>query len=154
LAGKAGIVHTHMGDEKIGLSYLLDIVKNTDIPITQFAPTHLNRNEELFKDAIEFGKSGGYVDVTTGVSVESELTGRMIENGVGIERITMSTDGNGSMPKFNKEGEIIDILVSPVSSLYEAFVDIIKEEKMSVEDAIRVSSTNIAQHLKLYEKEG
>ncbi len=161
LAGKSGIVHTHMGNEQIGLSYLLDIVKNTDIPITQFAPTHLNRNEELFKDAIEFGKSGGYVDMTTGVSVESELTGainpskavkRMIENGVAIERITMSTDGNGSMPEFNKEGEIIDILVSPVSSLYEAFVDIIKEEKISVEDAIRVSSTNIAQHLKLYEK--
>ncbi|MCG2790747.1 MAG: hypothetical protein L6305_03235, partial [Actinomycetia bacterium] len=40
--------HIHMGGEKLGLSYLFDIIRNTEIPIEQFAPTHLNRDEELF----------------------------------------------------------------------------------------------------------
>lgn len=64
----------------------------------------------------------------------------------------MSTDGNGSMPKFDKKKEIVDMLVASVSSLYKEFIDIIKEEKMPIEDAIRVTSTNISKHLKLDKK--
>ena len=161
LAGKVGIVHIHMGSEKIGLNPLFEIIKNTEIPIEQFAPTHLNRNEDLFKSAIEFGKMGGYVDLTTVVPVEDKSSGtiksskavkRLTENGVSIERITMSTDGNGSMPKFNEKKEITGMAVASVSSLYKEFIDIIKKEKMSVEDAIRITSTNIAKHLKLDQK--
>jgi len=161
LAGKVGIVHIHMGSEKIGLNPLFEIIKNTEIPIEQFGPTHLNRNEDLFKSAIEFGKMGGYVDLTAGLSREdksseeikpSRAIRRLIKNGVSIERITMSTDGNGSMPKFNEKKEITGMAVASVSSLYKEFIDIIKKEKMSVEDAIRITSTNIAKHLKLDQK--
>jgi len=161
LAGKVGIVHIHMGSEKIGLNPLFEIIKNTEIPIEQFAPTHLNRNEDLFKSAIEFGKMGGYIDLTAGAPSENELNGRLkpsksikklVRNGVSIERITMSTDGNGSMPKFNEKKEIIGMAVASVSSLYKEFVDLIKKEKVSVQDAVRVSSTNIAKHLKLEQK--
>lgn len=161
LAGKVGIVHIHMGSEKIGLNPLFEIIKNTEIPIEQFGPTHLNRNEDLFKSAIEFGKMGGYVDLTTVVPVEDKSSGtiksskavkRLTENGVSIERITMSTDGNGSMPKFNEKKEITGMAVASVSSLYKEFIDIIKKEKMSVGDAIRITSTNIAKHLKLDQK--
>jgi len=161
LAEKIGIVHIHMGSEKIGLNPLFEIVKNTEIPIEQFTPTHLNRNEDLFKSAIEFGKMGGYVDLTTAITKEGKLGGaiksskavkRLTENGVSIERITMSTDGNGSMPKFNEKKEITGMAVASVSSLYKEFIDIIKIEKMSVQDAVRISSTNIAKHLKLEKK--
>lgn len=162
LAGKAGIIHIHMGSERIGLNPLFEIIKNTEIPIEQFAPTHLNRNEDLFKSAVEFGKMGGYIDLTTGVPEEDKLSRRfmksskaikrLIEDGISIERITMSTDGNGSMPKFDKKKEIVGMLVASVSSLYKEFIDIIKEEKMSVQDAVKVSSTNIAKHLKLEQK--
>ncbi len=161
LAGKVGIVHIHMGGEKLSLKPLFEIVKNTDIPIEQFAPTHLNRNEKLFKSAIEFGKMGGYIDLTTVVPAEDKSSGtiksskavkRLVENGVSIERITISTDGNGSMPKFNEKKEIIGMAVASVSSLYKEFIDIVKEEKMSVQEAVRVSSTNIAKHLKLEQK--
>ena len=150
LAGKAGIVHIHMGSEKIGLNPLFEIIKNTEIPIEQFAPTHLNRNEDLFKSAISFGKMGGYIDLTTPKS--SKAVKRLIENGVSIERITMSTDGNGSIPTFNEKKEITGMTIASVSSLHKEFIDIIKKEKMSVQDAVRVSSTNIANHLKLEQK--
>ncbi|GAJ03141.1 unnamed protein product, partial [marine sediment metagenome] len=73
LAGKAGVVHIHMGAEKRGLSYLFDIIKNTEIPIEQFAPTHLNKkDEELFRQVVVFGKIGDYIDLTAGVSGEEK----------------------------------------------------------------------------------
>jgi len=66
--------------------------------------------------------------------------------------LNISTDGNGSMPKFNEKKEITGMAVASVSSLHKEFIDIIKEEKMSIQDAVRVSSANIAKHLKLEQK--
>ena len=160
LAGKAGVIHIHMGSEKLGLSYLFDIIKNTDIPIEQFSPTHLGRDEESLKNDIEFGQMGGYIDLTTSVPADlsaerikpSKAVKRLTENGVSITRITMSTDGNGSIPKWNEKKELTGMTVASVLSLHKEFVDIIKEEQISIEDAIRVTSTNIAEHLKLNQK--
>jgi beta-aspartyl-dipeptidase (metallo-type) len=162
LAGKAGVVHIHMGGEKLGLSYLFDIIRNTEIPIEQFAPTHLNKkDEELFQQVVEFGKIGGYIDLTAG-ALEKEKSSksikpgkaikRLLKNGVSIEKITISSDGNGSLPKFNEKKEFVGMRIASVSSLHDEFVSMVKEESISIEEAIQVTSTNIAQHLKLTKK--
>jgi beta-aspartyl-dipeptidase (metallo-type) len=162
LAGKAGVVHIHMGGEKLGLSYLFDIIRNTEIPIEQFAPTHLNKkDEELFQQVVEFGKIGGYIDLTAG-ALEKEKSSksikpgkaikRLLKNGVSIEKITISSDGNGSLPKFNEKKEFIGMRIASVSSLHDEFISMVKEESISIEEAIQVTSTNIAQHLKLTKK--
>jgi beta-aspartyl-dipeptidase (metallo-type) len=162
LAGKAGVVHIHMGGEKLGLSYLFDIIRNTEIPIEQFAPTHLNKkDEELFRQVVEFGKIGGYIDLTAGVSGEEKSSEnikpgkaikRLLKNGVSIEKITISTDGNGSLPKFNEKKEFVGMRVASVSSLHREFINMVKEEKISIEEATQITSTNIAKHLKLAKK--
>ncbi len=161
LAGKAGVVHIHMGGEKLGLSYLFDIIRNTEIPIEQFAPTHLNRDEELFRQAVKFGKMGGYIDLTAGVSEEKKSSKnikpgkaikRLLKNGVSIDKITISTDGNGSVPKFNEKKEFVGMRIASVSSLHKEFINMVKEEKISIEEATHVTSTNIAKHLKLEQK--
>ena len=162
LAGKAGVVHIHMGGEKLGLSYLFDIIRNTEIPIEQFAPTHLNKkDEELFQQVVEFGKIGGYIDLTTGASEEEKISKsikpgkvikRLLKNGVSIEKITISSDGNGSLPKFNEKKEFVGMRIASVSSLHEGFINMVKEENISIGEAIQVTSTNIAQHLKLSKK--
>jgi isoaspartyl dipeptidase IadA len=54
LSGKAGILEVHVGDGKRKLSLLNQIADETDLPIRQFHPTHINRNEELFKEGIQF----------------------------------------------------------------------------------------------------
>ena len=162
LAGKAGVVHIHMGGEKLGLSYLFDIIRNTEIPIEQFAPTHLNKkDEELFQQVVEFGKIGGYIDLTAGASEEEKISKsikpgkvikRLLKNGVSIEKITISSDGNGSLPKFNEKKEFVGMRIASVSSLYEEFINMVKEDNISIGEAIQVTSTNIAQHLKLSKK--
>lgn len=71
LSGKAGVVHLHMGDGKQGLSPVLQMIENSELPIEQFVPTHVNRNPELFHQAEKFCKSGGSIDLTSGERKES-----------------------------------------------------------------------------------
>ena len=71
LSGKAGVVNMHLGDGEDGLKMLYEITKNGEIPKTQIIPTHVNRNKRLFKEAIEWAKQGGIMDVTSSVSPES-----------------------------------------------------------------------------------
>ena len=52
LSGKAGIVNLHLGDGLRGLEMLRRILKETEIPATQFLPTHINRNPHLFEEGI------------------------------------------------------------------------------------------------------
>jgi beta-aspartyl-dipeptidase (metallo-type) len=161
LSGKAGVVHVHVGNEKPGLRPLLEALDGTDIPIEQLAPTHLNRNRDLLAQAVEFGKAGGYVDVTTSVSPElgmrssvkaSEAVKYLVKEGVPVDRITMSSDGNGSLPVFDERGNLVKLDIARPQTLYREFVDLVLLEGVSLEDAVRVVSTNVADHLKLRSK--
>jgi len=161
IAGKAGIVHIHLGGESQGLTYLFDLIQRTDIPVEQFAPTHCNKKDEaLFKQVIAFGKIGGYIDFTAGVSekeagAEMELCNmirQLFQQGISLEQITISSDGNGSLPSFNEKKEFVGMRIASVSTMHETFIDMVKKAKFSIEDATRVTSTNIATHLKLSQK--
>ncbi|HBA55277.1 MAG TPA: beta-aspartyl-peptidase, partial [Syntrophorhabdus aromaticivorans] len=64
LSGKAGCVCVHMGGETSGLGPILEALEGTEIPIAQFAPTHIARNTRLVDQAAEFGRRGGLLDIT------------------------------------------------------------------------------------------
>jgi hypothetical protein len=53
-----------MGNETSGLTPLLEAMEGTDIPIAQFAPTHISRCEALVEQSAAFGLRGGYLDIT------------------------------------------------------------------------------------------
>ncbi|MCI4396058.1 MAG: beta-aspartyl-peptidase [Thermoprotei archaeon] len=161
LSGKAGVVHIHMGEESSGFTPILEITEETGIPITQFAPTHVNRSHSVLESSLEFGRRGGYLDVTTGVSKKSgfsksvkpsEAVSFLIKSGIPVEKITMSSDGNGSMPEFDEGGNLLKVLVSPVDSMLSEFKDLVTVEKVKLEDAVRIVSTNVAHHLMLHGK--
>jgi len=150
-----------MGDGERKLEYLKEITKNTEIPITQFWPTHMNRNADLFKDAIEYGKNGGYVDFTTSTTEKfleegevkcSKALSIMLENGVASKNITFTSDGQGSLPDFNSKGELVGLTVGKVESLYKEVRDAIIDEKIDISKAIRVITSNPADILKLSKK--
>jgi beta-aspartyl-dipeptidase (metallo-type) len=54
LGGKAGVLHCHLGDGQRRLELLFRLIKETEIPVTQVIPTHVNRNRPLLEEAIEF----------------------------------------------------------------------------------------------------
>ena len=52
LGGKAGLVHLHMGAGPRRLDPVIRMVRETEIPIGQFLPTHLNRTQTLMEHAV------------------------------------------------------------------------------------------------------
>ena len=64
LSGKCGLVYCHMGAAKQGLQPLMDAVAMSDVPITQFLPTHMERTPDLINQGAKWIAAGGRVDLT------------------------------------------------------------------------------------------
>jgi len=161
LAGKAGVVIVHIGQGKQKLDLLMDVAKNSEIPITQFIPTHVGRNNALFQAAIEYTRKGGNIDLTT--STSEQFLGRkdvkcsnavkiMLNEGVPIENISFSSDGQGSLPVFDGKGILTGLRVGRIDSLFNEVKDAIKEEQIPIETALKLITTNPAKNLKLKNK--
>ncbi|MGE5628947.1 MAG: beta-aspartyl-peptidase [Solirubrobacterales bacterium] len=127
ISGKAGVLHLHTGDEIEGLDPVLTLNKEYKIPLENILPTHINRNHTLFNQAIDYAKTGGNLDITTGIKPETSNSiefdpGKafkiLLENNVSPFNITMSSDAGGSMPIFDKDGKLLKLSVgSPMSNL-------------------------------------
>ncbi|PWW27862.1 beta-aspartyl-dipeptidase (metallo-type) [Cytobacillus oceanisediminis] len=161
LSGKAGIVNVHVGDSFDHLKLIEEVVDNSDIPIKQFYPTHINRNPHLFEEGIRYARKGGFVDFTTSSIPKFFEEGevkcsvglkKMLSEGVPISRITFTSDGQASLPDFNEHGELIGLQIGKVSTLYKEVRDAIFNEGISIEDAISVITQNPASILKLHRK--
>ncbi len=152
LSGKAGTVTVHMGDGQRNLSFIERITKETEIPPSQFVLTHVLRNSELFKAVTDYAKNGGLVDITTSTTSspeEKELTpGKglriMLEKGVNIENITFTSDGQGSLPIFDKQNRFVELGIGKVTSLYAGVREAILTEKVPIEEALKVITSNPA----------
>ncbi len=161
LSGKAGIVNVHLGDGKEMMDYLLFMIKNTEIPASQFLPTHANRNRELYKQALNYAREGGYIDFTTSTVPQfieegevraSDAYYRGIVEGVDASNMTFSSDGQGSLPQFDQAGQLKGLDVGKVSSLYESVKELIANYNMDIEEALKPITTNPAKILKLKTK--
>lgn len=161
LSGKAGIVNVHLGDGKEKMDYLHYMLRNTEIPASQFLPTHANRNRELFNEAIKYAQDGGFIDFTTSTVPQFIEEGEVrasdaykicIEKGVPTTQITFSSDGQGSLPIFDDRGKLTGLDVGKVTSLYETVCELIVHHGLSIEEAIKPITENPAKLLKLKNK--
>jgi beta-aspartyl-dipeptidase (metallo-type) len=158
LSGKAGVVNVHMGDGRSGLSMLRRIVEETEIPATQFLPTHINRNPDLFAEGMAFAKAGGLVDFTTSTVPAYLAEGEvkcsrglrlMIEAGVDASQVTFTSDGQGSLPVFDAQGRFERLGVGRVTSLFAAVREAVLGEGVPLGTALQVVTSNPARILKL-----
>lgn len=157
LSGKVGIVVLHMGDGKLGLSPVNEILEETEIPMKTIRPTHVNRREELLLEAFDYAKRGGRIDLTCGMKKNLEPRNcikRAIENNVPIENITISSDGYGSWSTYDEAGNLLKMGVSSVKSLHDEFKYMIKELDFNIEDALIFVTSNVAKGLEIYPKKG
>ncbi|SHH05076.1 beta-aspartyl-dipeptidase (metallo-type) [Anaerosphaera aminiphila DSM 21120] len=160
LSGKAGVVNVHMGDGTDMLSLIYEVLDRTSIPIRQIVPTHMNRNPQLFSEAIKYANIGGFVDFTTSTTEvflaegETKCSKAMeifYRKGI-LDRVTLSSDGQGSLPEFDGDGHMTGVGVGEVKSIFKEIRDSIVEEKIPLEDAITVATKNTAEHFKLDRK--
>jgi len=159
LGGKAGIVNIHMGDARNPFKPIYEAVEMSELKFTQFWPTHVNRNDYIFEDAKEYGKKG-YIDITASSYPyfpeyeikPSKAIVEFIKAGVPLEHITLTSDACGSLPDFDEKGNLVKLEMGHPRSVFDEIVDAVRDEKLELEKAIQVSTSNVADILKLHKK--
>jgi beta-aspartyl-dipeptidase (metallo-type) len=163
LGGKCGVLHIHVGDEPSGLAPLFQVVRDFDVPIEQCCPTHVNRIPHLMEHAIEYARQGGPIDLTSFVPgphgmpkaiKASRAVRQALDAGVPMERITLSTDGNGVHSFFAADGSIERIELWEIGTLYEEVRDLVRDEKLPLAQAILPVTLNVARLLRLDDRKG
>jgi beta-aspartyl-dipeptidase (metallo-type) len=159
LGGKAGLVHLHMGAGARRLDPVIRMVKETEIPIGQFLPTHLNRTRELMDHAIEFAAMGGHIDITASGKdlhfhpTSVEAVRMALDAGIPIDRITISSDSNGSMPIFDAKGRVVKLGVGDIQCLFEDWQALVAAG-VTIEESLKIVAANPAKRVGLFERKG
>ncbi|BCO14370.1 beta-aspartyl-peptidase [Aeromonas hydrophila] len=160
LAGKSGVSFFHLGDGRGALAPLRALRDGTDIPLRQLYPTHCNRNPWLFAEVIEWGRAGGWVDLTTssfpdllddGERLAADALVELLAAGVPADRISFSSDANASLPRFDSEGRLIELRCGQIDSLWQALVESC-DKGVALEVALAVVTANPARALGLATK--
>lgn len=163
LSGKAGIVNVHLGDSDRRLDLIRRVIKETEIPASQFLPTHVNRNAALFEDCLNFAAEGGNIDFTGNEDIDYWETicdevrvcrgiRMLLDRGISSDRFTISSDGQGSMPVFNEKGEFQGIGIGKASCLLKEVRECVQREEIPLEIAVKGITSNPASILKLERK--
>lgn len=152
LGGKPGVSVFHMGSSKKGLQPLYDILENSDVPMGKLLPTHVNRSEYLFDQALAFALKGGTIDITSGIPgpvTPAEGIARAVKAGVPLAQVTLSSDGNGSQPLFDAAGNLTGIGVAGFDSLLQTLHALVNDYGFTLTDALRPLTTSVATFLNL-----
>ncbi len=151
IAGKIGVLHIHLGNVPGAFEMFEDIV-NRGFPIRHIRPTHCARDKYVFGKALEFGKRGGRIDITTGGSCAFESPADAVEAawdaGVDQSLITMSSDGHGSVPRFNEKGEMVGLGIGGVACNLRDLKKLISRGH-EVQKVLPLLTRNVAQGLEL-----
>lgn len=153
LAGKAGVTHVHVGDLPSGLSPLQEAVAQAGVAIGQVVPTHLNRDQALVPQIKQWIAMGGVVDLSVSFcpprnakAVKAgELVKELLAWGAPLENLTISTDGN-SVPTL---GGLDQAQRVPLNLLHHELVDMVRQEGISLAEALAMVTLNVARLLKL-----
>ncbi|AQQ67992.1 beta-aspartyl-peptidase [Microbulbifer agarilyticus] len=161
LSGKGGVISVHVGDGADRLQPLFDVVENSEIPIAQFYPTHMNRNRSLLEQGVEFACAGGFIDFTTSTTDEILASGEMrasqalslaLELGAPIDQLTFSSDAQGSLTNFCDLGQLQNMEVGAITSLFDEFRRTVQDEKVELSRALQTVTSNPARALGLKRK--
>ncbi|MDT8895711.1 beta-aspartyl-peptidase [Halomonas sp. I1] len=161
LAGKRGICHFHVGDGDRGLEPLRRLLSETEIPADQVIPTHVNRRRALLDEAADYALAfGASVDLTAfedpgaeGLSAFDAVI-VLLGRGVPRERITISSDCNGSLPEFDAQGGYVGMRVARNTALIADWQRLVRENILPLEQALDLIAGNVARVLGLQARKG
>jgi beta-aspartyl-dipeptidase (metallo-type) len=158
LAGKAGVLHLHVGSGTRRLDPVLAVLEMADIPIGTMVPTHLNRTPDLLRDAVRLGHRGGYLDITTSIVPDAqdatavspvEAVKILRQEGVALDQISFSTDAGGSAPVFDAAGHLLHMGVGSAQSLFASVRSLHDQLGLEWSEALKPATVTPARILKL-----
>ena len=155
LTGKTGFLHVHLGDFPYSFDIFDECVAH-GMPIKHIRPTHVARHPEVFRRACEFAKKGGFIDITTGggnyMGSAADAVRAALAADVPFDRITLSSDGHGSMPRFNEAGEMVGLGIGSIMCDIETLREL--KDDLGVEKALTPMTKTVAGALGLETKGG
>jgi beta-aspartyl-dipeptidase (metallo-type) len=160
LGGKVGLVQIHMGGGSRGMDYIFRMARETELPLGQVLPTHVTRSEELFQHALSLVTAGGNIDITAsgtralnGVD-SSQVLSVFMARELPLQKLTMSSDSNGSIPRFDPEGSFEGFDVAGMDSLQDEFRRLITAEGFPVTDVLGLFTSNPAARIGMKGRKG
>ncbi|CAL8470415.1 g9957 [Coccomyxa elongata] len=152
LSGKAGLVHVHMGAGPTMLQPLREALALSDVPIAQFWPTHMDRNEPLLHDGLRWIEEGGCIDFTAGDQGRKCVATVFREHRSALSSCSVSSDACGSLPVFDEHGKLLEYKVAEPRELLQCLQDLVLKEKLPLEAVLPLFTQNPAKRLKLHDK--
>jgi beta-aspartyl-dipeptidase (metallo-type) len=146
---KAGLLHLHLGDGERRLALVRRALAETELPPRVFHPTHCNRNRPLWEDAKALSRLGCTIDVTAFDAEEDapSAAGAMLEwraEGLDPNRLTISSDGGGCLPTFDRDGVLVHMDVGSPETLLAAVRELVAAG-VPLGDAITPITQNVAR---------
>ena len=74
--------------------------------------------------------------------------------GVPMNKVTISSDGQGSWSNYDEAGNLIQIGVSEVDTICRQIVYQVQHNEMTLEEALPLGTSNVAKALEIYPKKG
>ena len=153
--GRRQVLHVHLGPLAEGHELLIDVTPDLADAARLFV-THCNRSKRHLATAIGLVERGAWADMTCMISPDrgmpesipaSRAVLHLAEHGASLDRVTLSTDGNGSATEPAEAGGWLpyrthmDSLLAEIRALVAA--------GMSLGDAVALGSRNPAEALGL-----
>ncbi len=160
MTGKAGVLHLHVGDGERGLEFIRRALDETELPARTFHPTHVNRRRGLLDEAFALAPRGVTIDVTAFPPPEDHSGGEVdaaeavrsyLSSGLPRERLTVSSDGGGCLPRFDDQGNPVGFDFATPQSLADLLLDLVGAG-VPFEDALPPFTSNPAALLRLDRK--
>jgi beta-aspartyl-dipeptidase (metallo-type) len=155
MSGKGGALHLHLGDGPRGLELVRQALEVGEVPKRVFHPTHVNRQEALLQEAMVLARRGMVIDLTAapvmpGENGVSAAEAFLAYRGLGhkAERLTISSDCGGCLPRFDADGRIVHLEVGQSASLLACLREVVSAG-VPLGEALAPMTANVARHWRL-----
>lgn len=150
ISNKQGYIHLHMGQDEQSLNHVYKLLEETSLPIGLFKPTHV---QKIYDDALKFAQMGGMIDFTASLNKEPLLKLSHALQSLPTGHITLSSDANGSSPKWNEQKEVVGMGVSSPKTLYETIKALLEMDR-TLEEVLPICTSNVAKSIGQYPNKG
>ena len=115
LAGLKGVLNIHLGNYPDPADFFIRACEEDITFRPLIVPTHVTRKYDVFDSCLKFLEYGGQIDITAGSDGDASQKSYGSVEGLEIiykkygtlDRVTMTSDGNGSAPIWDELGNMI-----------------------------------------------
>jgi beta-aspartyl-dipeptidase (metallo-type) len=160
--GKACVMHAHLGEEHDPAGQLLETMRRSGVAAHRFHATHCNYTPDTMDAALQVAGAGGFVDFNPILKPEfghrravpvAQAIVQTLDAGVPSDLVTMTTDGNASVPILFEHGGR-GAYEKSLSWLWDAVVELIRVSGLPLPLALSFVTTNPARVLGLDARKG